>query len=77
MRIRPASSTGRPEPQFVVEAETEAEKLMLKMFIDIKDESSKDLKIHLHGHTRGDGGVSSFNFGWIESNKVDSEDIPY
>lgn len=71
MKVRIAHSTSSPFPQFVVEAETNEEKLLLGLFVDASGTSKDELKFHLHGHSRASDGVSSFNFGWIK--KPDTE----
>ena len=65
MKIRLSDSTGRPELQFVVEAESDEDRLFLKMFIYSPLYSKDKLIFHLHGHSGGGVGISSFNFGWI------------
>lgn len=72
MKIEIAPATGRPEPQFTVIAESQIEKLILKTFIDIKQDSKSELLFHLHGHSRcqDNSGISSFNFGWIVKSDV-------
>ena len=65
MKIRLSDSTGRPEPQFVVEAESDEDRLFLKMFIYSPLYSKDKLIFHLHGHSGGNVGISSFNFGWV------------
>ena len=64
MKIRVAESTGCPVPQFIVEAENDQERLILKSFVTF----SKDKwKFHLHGFSSNKReGVASFNFGWTK-----------
>lgn len=68
MRIRPADSRGRIEPQFVVEAENAAERMLLKSFCEAQHHSKEPIKFWLHswGYQAGVDGVESFNFGWIK-----------
>ena len=66
MKVRIAHSTSSPFNQFVVEAETIEEKLLLRLFVDAPDLCKDGLKFHIHGHSRANDGVSSFNFGWIK-----------
>lgn len=75
MKIDIAPSTGRPEPQFTVIAESQIEKLILKTFIDIRHDSKKTLQFHLHGHSRSqdNSGIVSFNFGWIEKSEPNDQ----
>lgn len=72
MKIEIAPATGRPEPQFTVIAESQIEKLILKTFIDIKQDSKSELQFHLHGSCRSqdNSGITSFNFGWIVKSDV-------
>jgi len=65
MKIRTADSTGRPEPQFVVEAETDEDCLFLKMFLQAPNYSKEKLMFWLHGWTSQNGKYKTFNFGWI------------
>ena len=69
MKIRHAASTGCIVGQFVVEAETPSERLLLEMFLGLPQQSRKNWEFHLHGHTRSSDvdGVTSFNFGYIET----------
>jgi len=71
MKIRLSDSTGRPEPQFVVEAENEEDRLFLKMFIYSPLYSKDKLIFHLHGHSGSNTGISSFNFGWVKKNEIE------
>ena len=64
MKIRPADSEGRPEPQFIVEAETDTDTIILKMFL--MQEYKKNLRFAMHGLSIQDGKYKSFNFGWRE-----------
>ena len=64
MKIRPTDSEGRPEPQFIVEAETETDTMILKMFL--MQESKKNLEFKMHGLCYQNGKYKSFNFGWRE-----------
>jgi hypothetical protein len=67
MKIRVAESTGRPEPQFVVEAETAEDRVFLKMFLTIRDYyPERKLALHMHGYGSNGHGYNSFNFGWRE-----------
>lgn len=66
MKVRIAHSTSSPFPQFVIDAETLEEKLLLLLFVDAPDISKEELKFHIHGQSRASDGVSSFNFGWIK-----------
>ncbi|MFZ4569725.1 MAG: CGNR zinc finger domain-containing protein [Bacteroidales bacterium] len=77
MKTRIAESTGRPEPQFILETENNEEHLLVKMFLRIKDHSKEKLVLHLHGYQCGEG-HSTFNFGWIaepEKQAVITEDV--
>ena len=71
MRIQIADSTGRPEPQFVVFAENECDRHILKMFCKAKEISKVPLKLWLHGSSMSSDvqGITSFNFGWVEDTK--------
>ena len=66
MKIRIADSTNRPEPQFVVEAESDNDRHILKMFCQISHHSKVKLKFWMHGYSSDPNGYQSFNFGWIE-----------
>lgn len=68
MKVRAAHSTGRSEPQFVIEAETEQDRLILKMFE--KPHDDKSARFVIHGFTYEIGkGIISFNFGWGDIKK--------
>lgn len=67
MEIKAIQSTGRPEPQFVVTATSETDKLLLNMFIKVRHHCKECLAFTLHGY-QSDGLVTSFNFGWREVN---------
>lgn len=72
MKTKIAESTGRPEPQFILETENNEEHLLVKMFLRIKDHSKEKLVLHLHGYQCGEGHCI-FNFGWIAaSDKQDA-----
>lgn len=77
MKTRIAESTGRPEPQFILETENNEEHLLVKMFLRIKDHSKEKLVLHLHGYQCGEGHCT-FNFGWIaasEKQEVIAEEV--
>jgi hypothetical protein len=79
MRIKIAESKGCPAPQFVVIAETDQERAILKIFCHINDYSNKHWKFYFHGCTYEQGIESAFNFGWTEdeakiSNAVTEKD---
>lgn len=68
MRIEPRESTGRAEPQFVVTAETDAERLLLKQFTEKWwDDGESEFHLHGWGYNSSQMGVQHFNFGWIEA----------
>ena len=75
MKVRIAHSTISAFPQFVIEAETNEEKLLLKLFIDAPDISKEELKFHLHGHSCASNAVSSFNFGWIKKQDIKPQPV--
>ncbi len=70
MKIRAADSTGCPFPQFVVEAESESDRIILKAFLSpqtfTKPGEPQPWLFHLHGcGSKSDvDGYTSFNFGW-------------
>lgn len=68
MKIRYAVATGCPHGQFVVEAESDVERAILRAFLD-PGMAPSGWKFHLHGFGyRGDvDGPCSFNFGWTSS----------
>lgn len=68
MKIRMEESTGCPVPQFVVEAETEDERLMLRAFSTFPDYTKEKWEFRFHGWTLSCGqGATSFNFGWAKA----------
>lgn len=74
MRIELAESSSRPEPQFVVIAETEQDFLFMRSFLTAPDYSSDQLEFVKHGHTYENGKYRSFNLGWSKrKTKVELE----
>jgi hypothetical protein len=69
MRIELSDSTGRPEPQFVVYAENEQDRMFLKMFLTIPDYTKEKLYFNLHGHGGQGKKYEHFNFGWAKKNE--------
>jgi len=65
MRVEIASQTGQPVPQFIIYAETDAERLVMQQFVTYSYYEPRPV-FWLHGWTYGMGmtGVSSFNFGY-------------
>lgn len=72
MKIRVADSTGCPVPQFIVEAESEKDRMILKSFTEFRDYTNDKWEFNLHGVTySGDvSGPISFNFGWTNKNNL-------
>lgn len=68
MKVRVADSAGCPFPQFVVEAETEQERIILKAFLSpmtfSRPSDPQPWIFGLYGSVRGGNGYTSFNFGW-------------
>ena len=66
MKARIADSRGVPVPQFIVEAENEIERQVLKTFCMLPSWMQDKYEFWLHGYCiSGDvDGVTSFNFGW-------------
>lgn len=62
MKVRMADSTGIPVPQFIIEAETADDRMLLKAFLLFKEHAS--VTFVMHGYGVRDGDYTSFNFGW-------------
>ena len=70
MKIRYAEATGCPAGQFVVEAENDVERAILKNFCSFPDYAKDKWEFHIHGKSYGYSGQNSFNFGyWIRNDK--------
>ncbi len=68
MKIRFADATGCPFGQFVVYAETEEEKAIMRLFL--KGMEGPRWKFWLHGYSVGSTKGETFNFGWIENEEI-------
>ncbi len=70
MKIRAADSTSVPIPQFVVEAENETDRQILKAFCQVPHHT-KNWQFRMHGYVGQSDidGVTSFNFGWVIVNE--------
>ena len=69
MKIRYASATGCPAGQFLVEAENDAERAVLRQFVNFPDYAKDNWRFHLHGWSAQSGvdGIVAFNFGWAKA----------
>lgn len=69
MKVRMAEATGCLVPQFVIEAETDEERIFLKTFARFPEFARDEWKMHLHGHTMDldRGGASAINLGWVKA----------
>ena len=70
MKIELAESSSRPEPQFVVIAETEQDFMFLKAFLTAPEYSKDPLEFVMHGYTVENFKHRSFNFGWKNKSKL-------
>ena len=66
MKIKAAPATGCPVPQFVVYAETEEDRMLMRAFTSFPDYARESWEFRLHGPTFGDGDIQAFNFGWAK-----------
>lgn len=66
MKIIYRPATNCPSGQFVVYAENETDRQILRDFFSA---DLKDWKWHLHGHTVDIEGIHTFNFGWAKRPK--------
>lgn len=65
MRLEMVDATGCPVPQFIIKADTNEERLLLKAFVHFRDQARDSWVLGMHGYDVDSGaGVSSFNFGW-------------
>lgn len=65
MRLELADSTGCPVPQFIIKAESDADRMLLKAFTQFRDNAKDEWVFWFHGSCVEEGaGVASFNFGW-------------
>jgi len=67
MRIEIADSMGCPVTQFVVHAENDLDRFILKAFLTFPDNAKDKWVFRKHGYTCDDSGYRSFNFGWVKS----------
>ena len=67
MKIRAVKGSG-PAPDFVVEAETEQEMLLLRTFCHFKEYAKDDWKFTFGGscYECDKNATTSFNFGWTK-----------
>ena len=75
MRIELVRQAGHPVPQFVVYAENQVESMILEAFFAYGQGSKRPIKFHLHGWTRTDGRITSFNFGYVFDSEAPTEPV--
>ena len=71
MRIEAHPSTGRPEPQFVVYAESQQDGLILKMFLSAENDKKTIFWKHGTCYSSNVSGYTSFNFGYRKMNSAE------
>jgi hypothetical protein len=64
LRIQP----GHPVPQFLIFAETDAERVVLRNFIEYPIDSEVPVRFWIHGTQHDETGMLSFNFGYAKVN---------
>jgi len=74
MRIKFAEATGCPYGQFVVYADTEEDRIIIKKFFEA---GKNEWKLWHHGTTYSvDRGLEAFNFGWIKASRLEEAKPP-
>lgn len=59
-------------PQFVVEAENDQDRQILKMFVDYGYKNNQIFHLHGSCYSLDLGGITSFNFGYVKPFKKKS-----
>lgn len=67
MKVRFAEATGCPFGQFIIEAENDNDRTLMKVFLAAP---RKEWQFHLHGYSLVCmQGFDNFNFGWVDRRK--------
>lgn len=76
MKVEIGDSTGCPVPQFIIKAETEQDRAILKSFVSLPKYAKDSWKFSLHGYTLENGDIWSFNFGWSREDNITGKEGP-